>query len=75
MIIIIFKYILFWTFYLLKNPEKKYLITVSQKILSSTTVFNIDNEPQNSISEWFLRIMWLKTEVMMLKITAINKSL
>ncbi len=33
----------FWTFYSSLNPEKIKCITVSTKILGSTTVFNIDN--------------------------------
>ncbi len=33
----------FWTFYSSNNPRDKKCVTVSTKILSSTTVFNIDN--------------------------------
>ncbi len=34
----------FWTLYSWRNPEKIKCIMVSTKILSSTTVFNIDNK-------------------------------
>ncbi len=62
----------FWTFYSLKNPEKK-KITDSTKLLSSTTVFNIDQnkipEQQISILKWFPKDhVTLMIGVMMLKI-------
>ncbi len=54
------------TFYSSKNHEKCF--AVSTKLLSKTTVFNIDNfflEHQISILEWFLKDhVTLKTEVM-----------
>ncbi len=57
---------LFWTFCSSKIPENK-CITISTKILNSTTVFNIDNnkiffpEHQISILEWSLKDVTLKT--------------
>jgi len=41
-------------FYSSKSPKKE-SITAYTKVLSSTTVFNIDNELQISIWEWFLK--------------------
>ncbi len=40
--------LIFWTFYLAKNPEKNVL--VSTKILSSTTDFNINNKKKCFLS-------------------------
>ncbi len=70
---------------LFKKNNLKKCIMVFTKILSSTTVFNIDNnknvfELQISILEWFPKDhVTLKTEVIMLKIqlyiTGINYNL
>ncbi len=55
--------LLFWTFYSSKDPIEKCVI-VSTQILSSTTVFNIDNNKKyflRSKSAYyndFWRIMW-----------------
>ncbi len=56
------KVLFFWTFFSSEMNKIK-CITVSTKILGSTTVFNVDNnqkflEYQISILLWFLKIMW-----------------
>ncbi len=48
-----------WTFYLSKNAKKKKSITVSKKILSSTTVFNIDKQYVEKLSSSFTEIIYI----------------
>ncbi len=52
-----------WTFYSLKNPEKKISITVSTKVLSSSSVHNNNNNPIGSwIWIFHMQKLWRSTE-------------
>ncbi len=54
----------YFIFYLIKES----CIMVSKKILSITTVFNINDEQQISVLEWFLKDHVTLNNVMILKI-------